>query len=163
MSHGISWLLTVGLKEPEEEGVGRDIFWDPLVKDILNGRFRLLMSFTAPRSARSSLYRTTSAKLCMILYQGAHEGCSVLVKAGRRRAIFYLSSRARLRKFVSTCRIPMFIKLAKAGDSQGIDEELGFNKKHLLKKVVEIFVNEYSPLLVEEYIGWSRVHRIGVR
>jgi D-alanine-D-alanine ligase len=47
---------------------------------------------------------------------------------------------------------PMFIKPAKAGDSLGIDENsVLHNKKHLLKKVVEIF-NEYGPLLVEEYI-----------
>lgn len=47
---------------------------------------------------------------------------------------------------------PMFIKPAKAGDSLGIDENsVLYNKKHLLKKVVEIF-NEYGPLLVEEYI-----------
>ncbi len=46
----------------------------------------------------------------------------------------------------------MFVKPDKAGDSLGIDEHsLVHNKEELLQKCTEI-LDEYGPLLVEEYI-----------
>ena len=49
-------------------------------------------------------------------------------------------------------KYPLFIKPAKAGDSLGIDEHsLVNNEADLYKKAVEI-IEEYGPLLVEEYI-----------
>lgn len=48
---------------------------------------------------------------------------------------------------------PLFVKPEKAGDSLGVDEQsLVYNANALQKKVAGI-VNEYGPLLVEEYIA----------
>ena len=48
---------------------------------------------------------------------------------------------------------PLFVKPAKAGDSLGVDEHsLVHTKEELQQKVSEI-IEEYSPLLVEEYIS----------
>lgn len=48
---------------------------------------------------------------------------------------------------------PMFVKPAKAGDSLGIDEHsLVYTKEELASKVATI-IDEYGPLLVEEYIA----------
>ena len=47
---------------------------------------------------------------------------------------------------------PLFVKPAKAGDSLGVDEKsLVNNEKELLSKA-ESIIDEYGPLLVEEYI-----------
>lgn len=49
-------------------------------------------------------------------------------------------------------RFPLFVKPAKAGDSLGIDEQsLVCNKIELQQKCISI-IEEYGPLLVEEYI-----------
>jgi D-alanine-D-alanine ligase len=49
-------------------------------------------------------------------------------------------------------RFPMFVKPAKAGDSLGIDDQsLVNNKIELQQKCISI-LDEYGPLLVEEYI-----------
>lgn len=48
---------------------------------------------------------------------------------------------------------PLFVKPAKAGDSLGVDEHsLVHNKEELLSKI-ESIIEEYGPLLVEEYIA----------
>ncbi len=50
-------------------------------------------------------------------------------------------------------RFPLFVKPAKAGDSLGVDEHsLVHNKIELQQKCISI-LDEYSPLLVEEYIA----------
>lgn len=50
-------------------------------------------------------------------------------------------------------RFPLFVKPEKAGDSLGVDEHsLVNNKEELQQKVAEI-IEEYGPLLVEEYIA----------
>jgi len=49
-------------------------------------------------------------------------------------------------------RYPLFVKPAKAGDSLGIDEHSKVNnEEELYKKAAEI-IEEYGPLLVEEYV-----------
>jgi D-alanine-D-alanine ligase len=48
---------------------------------------------------------------------------------------------------------PLFVKPAKAGDSLGVDEQsLVHSKEELLSKI-EAILEEYGPLLVEEYIA----------
>ncbi|MFM9908310.1 MAG: SET domain-containing protein-lysine N-methyltransferase [Chitinophagaceae bacterium] len=48
---------------------------------------------------------------------------------------------------------PLFVKPAKAGDSLGVDENsLVTNKEELLRKIEQI-LEEFGPLLVEEYIA----------
>jgi len=50
-------------------------------------------------------------------------------------------------------KFPLFVKPAKAGDSLGVDEHsLVHNKKELIAKA-ESIIEEYGPLLVEEYIS----------
>ena len=57
-----------------------------------------------------------------------------------------------LEKNCSHLRYPLFVKPDKAGDSLGIDQHsLVHNKEELLQKCSEI-LEEYGPLLVEEYI-----------
>ena len=52
----------------------------------------------------------------------------------------------------SHLQYPLFVKPDKAGDSLGIDEHsLVYNKEDLVKKAGSI-IEEYGPLLVEEYI-----------
>lgn len=54
---------------------------------------------------------------------------------------------------VRQLRFPLFVKPAKAGDSLGIDEQsLVHNKIELQQKCISI-LEEYGPLLVEEYIS----------
>lgn len=57
-----------------------------------------------------------------------------------------------LEKSCSHLQYPLFVKPDKAGDSLGIDEHsLAHNKEELVQKCKEI-LDEYGPLLVEEYI-----------
>jgi D-alanine-D-alanine ligase-like ATP-grasp enzyme len=50
-------------------------------------------------------------------------------------------------------QFPLFVKPAKAGDSLGVDEHsLVHSREELVRKVNEI-IEEYGPLLVEEYIA----------
>ncbi len=48
---------------------------------------------------------------------------------------------------------PLFVKPAKAGDSLGIDEKSLVNAMEELKQKVKAIIEEYGPLLVEEYIS----------
>jgi D-alanine-D-alanine ligase len=58
-----------------------------------------------------------------------------------------------LKEAVQKLSFPLFIKPAKAGDSLGVDEHsLVHNENELTKKAAEI-IDEYGPLLVEEYIA----------
>ncbi len=57
-----------------------------------------------------------------------------------------------IEKECSHLKYPLFVKPDKAGDSLGIDENsLVYHKKDLVKKATSI-IEEYGPLLVEEYI-----------
>lgn len=48
---------------------------------------------------------------------------------------------------------PLFVKPAKAGDSLGVDEHSLVHNKTELKEKVKAIIDEYGPLLVEEYIA----------
>lgn len=48
---------------------------------------------------------------------------------------------------------PLFVKPEKAGDSLGVDEHSLVNNKEELRKKVADIIDEYGPLLVEEYIA----------
>jgi D-alanine-D-alanine ligase len=63
-----------------------------------------------------------------------------------------LDNLARVEDVVKILRFPMFVKPAKAGDSLGVDEHsLVHSKQELIEKAGSI-MEEYGPLLVEEYI-----------
>ena len=56
-------------------------------------------------------------------------------------------------RHVKYLKFPLFVKPAKAGDSLGVDEHsLVNNKEELIAKAASI-IEEYGPLLVEEYIA----------
>lgn len=64
-----------------------------------------------------------------------------------------INDEATLETDCSHLKFPLFVKPSKAGDSLGIDEHsLVINMEGLKKKVHEI-IDEYGPLLVEEYIA----------
>lgn len=48
---------------------------------------------------------------------------------------------------------PLFVKPAKAGDSLGIDEKSLTNNKEELQQKITSIIDEYGPLLIEEYIN----------
>ncbi|MBL0145960.1 MAG: SET domain-containing protein-lysine N-methyltransferase [Chitinophagaceae bacterium] len=48
---------------------------------------------------------------------------------------------------------PLFVKPAKAGDSLGVDDKSLVNNLQELKQKVSSIIDEYSPILVEEYIA----------
>jgi D-alanine-D-alanine ligase-like ATP-grasp enzyme len=48
---------------------------------------------------------------------------------------------------------PLFVKPHKAGDSLGVDEKSLVNNPAELKEKINAIIDEYSPLLVEEYIS----------
>ena len=48
---------------------------------------------------------------------------------------------------------PLFVKPAKAGDSLGIDEKSQVNNIEELKQKANDIIDEYGPLLIEEYIS----------
>ena len=50
-------------------------------------------------------------------------------------------------------RFPLFVKPAKAGDSLGVDEHSLVNSREELQAKVAQIIDEYGPLLVEEYIA----------
>lgn len=57
-----------------------------------------------------------------------------------------------IEKECSHLRYPLFVKPDKAGDSLGVDDHsLVYNKEDLVRKCASI-IDEYGPLLVEEYI-----------
>ena len=58
-----------------------------------------------------------------------------------------------IEKACSHLKFPLFVKPAKAGDSLGIDEHSLVNNKEELQQKVELIIEEYGPLLIEEYIS----------
>ena len=63
-----------------------------------------------------------------------------------------LNSIEEIDKVTSHLQFPLFVKPAHAGDSLGVDEHsLVHNKEQLLTKCASI-IEEYGPLMVEEYI-----------
>ena len=63
-----------------------------------------------------------------------------------------------LKKTCSHLQYPLFVKPDKAGDSLGIDQHsLVHNKEELISKSASI-MEEYGPLLVEEYIEGTGVY-----
>ena len=50
-------------------------------------------------------------------------------------------------------KYPLFVKPHKAGDSLGVDEKSLVNNLQELKEKIHLIIEEYGPLLVEEYIS----------
>lgn len=62
-------------------------------------------------------------------------------------------SNADIAKAVAQLRYPMFVKPSKAGDSLGIDEGSKVENATALQQKCDALMDEYGPLLVEEYIA----------
>jgi D-alanine-D-alanine ligase len=58
-----------------------------------------------------------------------------------------------VKEAVKKLSFPLFVKPAKAGDSLGVDEHSLVNTEKELKAKVSEIIEEYGPLLVEEYIA----------
>ncbi len=54
---------------------------------------------------------------------------------------------------VKHLKFPLFVKPAKAGDSLGVDEHSLVCTKEELQQKIDDIIQEYGPLMVEEYIG----------
>src|SRR5204863_6296216 len=54
---------------------------------------------------------------------------------------------------ISHLKFPLFVKPAKAGDSLGIDDKSLVNTLDELEGKIRHILDEYGPLLVEEYIS----------
>lgn len=57
-----------------------------------------------------------------------------------------------IEKLCSNLRYPLFVKPHKAGDSLGVDHSSLVRNREELKQKVNAIIDEYAPLLVEEYI-----------
>ena len=58
-----------------------------------------------------------------------------------------------LDEVIKKLKFPLFVKPAHAGDSLGVDEQSLVHTKEELTKKVKSIIQEYGPLLVEEYIA----------
>ena len=57
-----------------------------------------------------------------------------------------------LKTEIAKLKYPLFVKPSKAGDSLGIDENSLVNNKEGLHKKVNEIIEEFGPLLIEEYV-----------
>jgi D-alanine-D-alanine ligase len=64
-----------------------------------------------------------------------------------------IEDRENLADQVRHLKFPLFVKPAKAGDSLGIDEKSLVENLEALAGKVDAIIDEYCPLLVEEYIS----------
>jgi D-alanine-D-alanine ligase len=58
-----------------------------------------------------------------------------------------------INEVIKHLRFPVFVKPAKAGDSLGVDEQSLVHTKEELESKVASIIEEYGPLMVEEYIA----------
>lgn len=114
--------------------------WEVPSIDVIHSFEALNLPHTGPSS---KLYDPTKELMKYVAYcEGVPTPQFVLVEAleDAEMACQHLS-------------FPLFVKPAKAGDSLGVDEHsLVHNKEELLNKIASI-IDEYGPLLVEEYIA----------
>ena len=114
--------------------------WEVPSIDVIHSFEALNLPHTGPSS---KLYDPTKELMKYVAYcEGVPTPQFVLIESieDAELACKYLS-------------FPLFVKPAKAGDSLGVDEHsLVTNKEELLNKIEEI-LEEYGPLLVEEYIA----------
>ena len=58
-----------------------------------------------------------------------------------------------IKEVIKHLRFPLFVKPAKAGDSLGVDEHSLVYTKEELQQKVDVIIQEYGPIMVEEYIA----------
>ncbi len=113
--------------------------WEVPSIDVIYSLELLNMPFTGPNSL---LYDPPKELMKYVAYT---EGI-------KTPAYALIENTADIEKDCSHLQYPLFVKPAKAGDSLGVDDKsLVHNIKELIEKVQSI-IDEYGPLLVEEYI-----------
>ncbi|MGC4035562.1 MAG: SET domain-containing protein-lysine N-methyltransferase [Chitinophagaceae bacterium] len=114
--------------------------WEVPSIDVIHTLEMLNLPFTGPTS---KLYDPSKE---LMKYVAHCEG----VKFPSYAVIEKMTDIAPALKFL---KFPLFVKPAKAGDSLGIDQHSLVNTKEELIKKAESIIDEYGPLLVEEYIA----------
>lgn len=135
------------LKELQKEGF--DIFvnlcegyleWSVPSIDVIYTMELLNMPFTGPTTL---LYDPPKELMKYVAYtEGIHTPAYVLIE-----------SEADIEEACEKLRFPIFVKPAKAGDSLGVDEKSLVRSKEELTEKVKSIIEEYGPLLAEEYIS----------
>ncbi len=114
--------------------------WEVPSIDVIYTLELLQMPFTGPSSL---LYDPTKELMKYVAYT---EG----VKTPAYTLVENLNE---LEKECSHLQYPLFVKPAKAGDSLGVDEHSLVNNIEELKTKVAEIIDEYGPILIEEYIS----------
>jgi len=114
--------------------------WEIPSIDVIYNMELLNLPFTGPTSL---LYDPTKELMKYVAYcEGIKTPAYALVET-----IDEINTECKHLKY------PLFVKPAKAGDSLGIDDHSLVNNKDELKQKVESIINEYNPILIEEYIN----------
>lgn len=134
------------LKECSKQGY--DVFvnlcegyleWEVPSIDVIYFLELLNLPFTGPTSI---LYDPPKELMKYVAYtQGVSSPSYVLVDSVNGLA-----------SSINGLRYPLFVKPAKAGDSLGIDEASLVNNEQALEQKVADIIDEYGPLLIEEYV-----------
>ncbi len=113
--------------------------WEVPSIDVIHSLELLNLPFTGPTAL---LYDPTKELMKYVAYA---EGI-------KSPAFAIIKQQENLEEACKHLNFPLFVKPAKAGDSLGIDEKSLVHNFDELKQKVETIIDEYAPLLVEEYI-----------
>ncbi|MEO6719561.1 MAG: SET domain-containing protein-lysine N-methyltransferase [Ferruginibacter sp.] len=114
--------------------------WEIPSIDVIYSMELLNMPFTGPTS---SLYDPPKELMKYVAYT---EGIET-------PAFALIEDEEDIESHIRHLKFPLFVKPAKAGDSLGIDEKSLVHNIAGLKVKVQEIIDEYGPLLVEEYIS----------
>ncbi len=114
--------------------------WEVPSIDVIHSLELLNLPFTGPNSV---LYDPPKELMKYVAYT---EGINA-------PAFALIELEADIELQCNSLRYPLFVKPHKAGDSLGVDEKSLVNNLEELKYKVHDIINDYGPLLVEEYIS----------
>lgn len=114
--------------------------WSIPSVDVIYCMELLGLPFTGPSSL---LYDPTKELMKYVAFT-----CGV-----KTPAFVLLQNLDEIDSIASQLQFPLFVKPSKAGDSLGVDEKSLVHDVTALKKKAESIIEEYGPLLVEEYIA----------
>jgi D-alanine-D-alanine ligase-like ATP-grasp enzyme len=114
--------------------------WEVPSIDVIYSLELLDMPFTGPTSA---LYDPPKELMKYVAYT---EGVNA-------PAFALIEKECDIERECGSLKYPLFVKPHKAGDSLGVDEKSLVNSPEELKQKVHEIIDEYGPLLVEEYIS----------
>ncbi|MBS1509356.1 MAG: SET domain-containing protein-lysine N-methyltransferase [Bacteroidetes bacterium] len=114
--------------------------WEVPSIDVIYSMELLNMPFTGPSSV---LYDPPKELMKYVAYtEGIHTPAYALI-----------NSEEEVEAECKHLKYPLFVKPAKAGDSLGVDDKSLVHNLAELKQKVHAIIDEYGPLLVEEYIS----------